>query len=143
MSFRRRLLSTGNRFGVWLYRRSSGRLMGGDKVLVITVPGRRTSEPRSTCVRYLDVPEGLLVWGSASGAPRDPDWFRNLRTAAEAEVQVGAEHHRVRPRELVGEERAAAWNDVVLELVPGVERYARKSGRTIPVAVLERAARGG
>jgi len=30
MSFRRRLLSTGNRFGVWLYRRSSGRLMGGE-----------------------------------------------------------------------------------------------------------------
>ena len=140
MTVRRRMLSAGNRFGVWLYRRSAGRLMGGRKVLAITVPGRRTGEPRSTCVRYLHVPEGLLVWGTASGAPRDPDWFRNLRAASEAEVQLGAERYLVRPRELLGEERDTAWNDVVLRLVPGVERYARKAGRTIPVALLERVA---
>lgn len=140
MSVRRRLLSTGNRFGVWLYRRTAGRLMGAGKVLVMTVPGRRTGEPRSTCVRFLDVPEGLLVWGTASGAPRDPDWFRNLRAAPEAVVQVGAERYRVRPHELLGDERDAAWNGVVLRLLPDVERYARTAGRTIPVALLERVA---
>jgi deazaflavin-dependent oxidoreductase (nitroreductase family) len=132
-----RLTRIGNRIGVWTYRWSDGRLVGGGKVLMLTVPGRRTGLPRSTCVRFLRTAEGLVVWGTASGAPRDPDWFRNLRAADLAEVQVGSDRFTVRPRELVGEAREATWRDTVLVQVPGVARYARKAGRTIPVAVLE------
>jgi deazaflavin-dependent oxidoreductase (nitroreductase family) len=128
----------GNRSGAWLYRVSGGRLLGSGKVLLLTVPGRRSGLPRSTCVRFLDTPAGLVVWGTASGAPRDPDWFRNLRAAERAEAQVGRDTFRVRPRELLGAEREAAWHDTVLARVPQVARYARKAGRTIPVAVLER-----
>lgn len=134
---RRRFTSVGNRFGVWLYSVSNGRAAGGsDKVLVITSPGRRSNRPRSTCVRYLEYDGGYLVWGTASGAPRDPDWFRNLRACETADVQVGADHRPVRRRELTGEERDRAWRDVVLSRVPRVARYERKAGRKIPVAVL-------
>jgi hypothetical protein len=34
------------------------------------------------------------------------------------------------------------WNDVVLAAAPEVEKFARKAGRTIPVAVLEVVGRG-
>ena len=88
-----------------MYRVLDGRFFGGGKdvhVLIITTPGRRTAIPRSTCVRFLDSADGLVVWGTASGSARDPDWFRN-----------------------------------VLVQVPGVEKYARRAGRTIPVAILE------
>jgi deazaflavin-dependent oxidoreductase (nitroreductase family) len=129
----------GNRMGVWLYVRSAGRLAGGaDKVLLLTVPGRRSGQPRSSCMRYLSTDDGLMVWGTASGAPRDPDWFRNLRVAEMADVQVGRDTFRVRPRELLGAERDTAWRDTVLVRAPEVTRYADKAGRTIPVAVLER-----
>ena len=137
---RRRLTRIGNRIGVWMYRASDGRLGSGGKdvtVLLITTPGRRTGIPRATCVRYLDSAEGFLVWGTGSGSPGDPDWFRNLRKANVADVQVGAKTRQVRPRELLGDERAAVWKNVVLARVPKVERYERKAGRTIPVAVLE------
>jgi deazaflavin-dependent oxidoreductase (nitroreductase family) len=137
---KRRLTRIGNRFGVWLYRVLDGRLASGSKdvhVLMITTPGRRTGIPRSTCVRYLDTADGLVVWGTASGAPRDPDWFRNLRRAPVAEVQIRDKHMQVRPRELIGDERDAIWNGVVLAHAPEVTRYARRAGRTIPVAVLE------
>jgi len=43
----------------------------------------------------------------------------------------------VRPRELLGEERDAAWKGVVLAQAPEVEKYARRAGRTIPVALLQ------
>jgi deazaflavin-dependent oxidoreductase (nitroreductase family) len=136
MSVRRRLQSWGNRFGVWLYRRTSGRAGGGaDKVLVLTVPGRRTATPRSTCMSYVETADGLLVWGSASGAPSDPDWFRNLRAVESAQILVGDQVRTVVPRELLGAERDAAWQ-TVLARRPGVARYARKAGRTIPVALL-------
>ena len=75
--------------------------------------------------------------GDCLRRPRDPDWFRNLRKAKLADVQVGAKALRVRPRELVAEERDKAWNDIVLAQAPEVEKYAKRAGRTIPVALLE------
>jgi F420H(2)-dependent quinone reductase len=137
---KRRLTRIGNRIGVWLYRVSNGRLGSGSKnvrVLMITTPGRRTGIPRSTCVRYLDTAEGFVVWGTASGARHDPDWFRNLRRASVAEVQVRDRRMLVRPRELIGDERDAIWKGVVLARAPEVSKYAKRAGRTIPVAVLQ------
>ena len=138
-TFKHRLVRVGNRVGVWMYRAFDGRLASYNKrakVLMITTPGRRTGVLHSTCVRYLDVSDGFLVWGTASGAPRDPDWFRNLRRAELADVQVGAETLQVRPRELVAGEREKAWSDIVLTQAPEVEKYAQRAGRTIPVALL-------
>jgi deazaflavin-dependent oxidoreductase (nitroreductase family) len=135
----RRMARIGNRFAVGLYRRLGGRLSSGSKdvhVLMITTPGRRTGLPRPTCVRYLETPEGLLVWGTGSGSPRDPDWFQNLRAARRADVQVRDDRFEVEARELEGAERDAAWRETVLAEAPEVERYARKAGRTIPVALL-------
>ena len=139
-TLKRRLTRAGNRIGVWMYRTLDGRLSSGSKdvhVLLITTPGRRTGIQRSTCVRYLEAPAGFVVWGTGSGSPSDPDWFRNLRKVEVADVQVMARHLRVRPRELVSAERDVMWNDVVIAQAPNVERYARKAGRTIPVAVLQ------
>jgi deazaflavin-dependent oxidoreductase (nitroreductase family) len=130
----------GNRIGVWMYRTLDGRLSSGSRrvtVLMLTTPGRRTGMPRSTCVRYLERPEGLLVWGTGSGSREDPDWFRNLRAAGETDVQIRDRHLRARVRELLGEERDRVWRDVVLREAPEVEKYARRAGRVIPIAVLE------
>ena len=40
-------------------------------------------------VRYLDHDGGYLVWGTGSGSRTDPDWFRNLRRADLATVEIG------------------------------------------------------
>lgn len=137
----RRLTALGGRIGVWLYRTFDGKASGGNKaagVLMLTVPGRHTGLPRSTCVRFLDRPQGYVVWGTGSGSKRDPDWFRNLRAAGTAEVQIGAEVFQAQARELVGSERDSMWEGDILPTLPGVRRYAEKAGRTIPVAVLSR-----
>lgn len=136
---RRRLTRMGNRIAVWLYRATDGRLGSGSKsvhVLMITVPGRRTGLPRSTCVRFLQTHDGPVVWGTGSGSPRDPDWFQNLRLADVADVRMGADRLQVRPQELHDGARDAMWQDTILAQAPEVSRYARKAGRTIPVAIL-------
>ena len=134
----RSLTSRGNAFGVWLHRVAKGRLdaWGDTTVLMITSPGRRTGVPRSTMVRYLDHDGGYLVWGSGSGAPRDPDWFRNLRHTPTARIEIGTEGEDVEAEELTGAERDRVWHDVVLARAPGVARYEKKAGRVIPVAML-------
>jgi deazaflavin-dependent oxidoreductase (nitroreductase family) len=140
ITLQHRMQRLGNQIGVWMYRVSDGRLASSNKnvkVLMITTPGRRTGVLHSTCVRYLETADGFLVWGTASGAPRDPDWFRNLRKAKTADVQIGAKTLQVRPRELLAEEREKAWNSVVLVQAPEVQKYAQRARRTIPVALLE------
>jgi hypothetical protein len=57
--------------------------------------------------------------------------------AKTADVQIAGTTLQVRPRELLGEERDAAWQGIVLAQAPEVEKYARKAGRTIPVALLQ------
>jgi deazaflavin-dependent oxidoreductase (nitroreductase family) len=136
----RRWTRVGNVIGVWMYRTLGGRLSSGSKdvhVLMITTPGRRSGVPRSTCVRYLETPEGLVVWGTGSGSRRDPDWFQNLRHAPTAQVQVRQRKFAARHRELHGEERDTVWRDVILAEAPEVRRFEEKAGRTIPVAVLQ------
>jgi deazaflavin-dependent oxidoreductase (nitroreductase family) len=140
ITLQHRMQRLGNQIGVWMYRVSDGRLASSNKnvkVLMITTAGRRTGVLHSTCVRYLETADGFLVWGTASGAPRDPDWFRNLRKAKTADVQIGAKTLQVRPRELLAEERETAWNSVVLVQAPEVQKYAQRARRTIPVALLE------
>ena len=87
-------------------------------------------------VRYLDHDGGYLVWGTGSGSPTDPDWFRNLRRAREATVEIGTRAETVTATELRGEERDRVWRDVVLAKVPAVAKYEAKAGRIIPVALL-------
>lgn len=136
----RRWTRAGNRIGVWMYRTLGGRLASGSRrvhVLMLTTPGRRTGLPRSTCVRYLERPDGLLVWGTGSGSRADPDWFRNLRAAGVTDVQLGKRRVRARFREVIGADRDAMWRDVILTEAPEVEKFARRSGRVIPVGLLQ------
>ncbi|MFW5473622.1 nitroreductase/quinone reductase family protein [Knoellia sp. CPCC 206450] len=135
----RAMRARGNAIGVWMHRAFKGRLDGGGKVggvLMLTTPGRRTGLPRSTMVRYLDDGDAHLVWGTGSGSPAEPDWFRNLRQVSEATVEIGTTASRVRPEVLADDERARVWRDVVLAQIPTVAKYERRSGRTIPVARL-------
>lgn len=138
-TLKHQVLHTGNAIGVWIHHASKGRLDSGSKdahVLMITTPGRRTGLPRSTMVRFLEHDGGYLVWGTGSGSPTEPDWFRNLRRARHAEVEIGTTREAVTARVLQGTERDRIWQDVIVAQVPGVVKYEARSGRTIPVAHL-------
>lgn len=129
----------GNTLGVWLYRRSDGRLAGpgnGTTIGLLTVPGRTTGIPRTVAIGFFPHGTGYLVAGSASGARRDPQWFRNLRAAPHARIQIGAAHLDADVRIAGGAERDMLWQQVILAHAPGRRRYEKKAGRIIPVAVL-------
>jgi deazaflavin-dependent oxidoreductase (nitroreductase family) len=137
---RHRLTHTGNVLGVSLYRRSGGRIgghgSGGTRVILITTPGRRTGQPHTTAVGSFPYQQGFLVVGSGGGSPTEPDWFKNLRKAARAEVQVGTRTFPAGIRVLTDAERDAAFHDIVVAQVPRYGTYEAKCGRQMPLAVL-------
>jgi proline iminopeptidase len=80
-----------------------------------------------------------VIIASKGGAPTHPDWYRNLMANPEIEVEVGTNRHKVRARELHGEERERVWTKQK-ELMPGFAEYEQKTQgiREIPVILLER-----
>jgi deazaflavin-dependent oxidoreductase (nitroreductase family) len=136
----RRLMRAGNSLAVFLYRRSNGRIggtaRGGTPVLLLTVPGRKTGTPHTTPVSYFEDQGGYVVTGTAGGTNQDPQWFRNLRAASRAHVELGPRHVDVDVHVASEAERDRLWREVVLARAPSFATYEDKSGRVIPVAVL-------
>src|SRR5690348_1252047 len=129
----------GNALGVWLYRRSDGRLAGpsrGTTIGLLTVPGRNTGIPRTVAIGFFPHGVGYVVAGSGSGSKQDPQWFRNLKAAAHAQIQIGATHMDADVRVAENAERDTLWHEVILARDPRRRRYEKKAGRVIPVAVL-------
>jgi deazaflavin-dependent oxidoreductase (nitroreductase family) len=136
----KKMMRAGNGLAVSLYRRSKGRIGGkaggGTSVLLLTVPGRKTGTPRTTPVSYFEAEGGFVVSGTAGGSKVEPQWFRNLRAAPRAHVELGARHLDADVHVTSGDERDRIWRDVVLARAPSFAKYEKKSGRTIPIAVL-------
>ncbi|MEV6414495.1 nitroreductase/quinone reductase family protein [Kribbella sp. NPDC051718] len=137
--FLRTVAGIANRLATGLYRRSGGRIGGTAKglpVLLITVAGRRTGTPYTVPVAYFETDGGYLVTGSAGGSKPDPQWFRNLRAATRARIQIGDRRYDVDVHVFEGADRDRLWRDVVLARAPFFAKYEAKAGRIIPVAVL-------
>lgn len=106
-------------------------------VLRLTTTGRKSGEPRSVTLMYLDDGGTPVVIASNAGEPRHPSWYLNLREHPEARVMTRAGERRVRARTAEGEERARLWRRL-LEQNGDYGTYAeRAGGREIPLVILE------
>ena len=133
-------MASGNKFASRLYQKSNGKVLGsvrGCPVLVLTVPGRKSGQPRTTPVAYFEHEGSYVVVGSAGGAKEEPDWIKNLEAASTATVQIGDDTFDVSIRVLgAGEERDRIFYDVVVRKAPFFGDYEKKAGRVIKLGIL-------
>jgi F420H(2)-dependent quinone reductase len=138
MGVQRTLMRAANAIPVKLFRMSDGRLMGraaGLSTLLLTVAGRRTGVEHSTLVAYFEDDGRYVVTGSAGGSTAEPQWFRNLRRADRAVVQIGPTRTEVGVAIADAAEHAILWQRLV-GLSPGFAKYQAKVERQIPIATL-------
>ncbi|WP_033322276.1 nitroreductase/quinone reductase family protein [Streptomyces yerevanensis] len=128
-----------NRQVIEEFRSNVGQVGGyfeGARLLLLTTTGARTGTRHTTPVGYL--PDGggrVLVIGSAGGAPKHPDWFRNLLVHPQVTVETGVFTYEARAVVLAGEERDRVFARAV-EAEPGWAEYQAKTDRVIPVVAL-------
>jgi F420H(2)-dependent quinone reductase len=126
-------------FSAWIYRISSGKLMGqfpsGAPVFLLTTKGRRSGRSRTVPLLYLQDGDDLLVVASQGGAPRHPAWYHNLLSDPMAEALVGKRRIEVAACTLSPDEKAAVWPRLVA-IYPPYETYQRRTKRDIPVVRL-------
>ena len=141
-----KILRAMSRANVWLYQRTGGRIGGtwrigsalrrGVPVLLLTTTGRKSGEPRTTPLLFMEDGGRYVVVASQGGLPKHPLWYTNLRADPKVRVQVGPRTMPMRAREASPEERAALWPRLVA-LYADFATYQAWTERTIPVVLLE------
>jgi deazaflavin-dependent oxidoreductase (nitroreductase family) len=114
---------------------TEGHEWNGLRTLVLATTGRRTGEPRRTCLIYGTSGDDFVVVGSKGGAKKDPEWFRNLQAEPTVGVQAGARRFTARARVASPEERERLWPEMV-RIFPLYDEYAQKTDRVIPIVLL-------
>jgi deazaflavin-dependent oxidoreductase (nitroreductase family) len=121
--------------------RAAGGQLGGRQVLLLTTTGARTGQPRTTPMMYVPDGDRLLVIASNAGAPKHPDWYRNLSAHPEVTVEVAGETYPATATALDGAERDErfAW---ISAQYPFFTEHQAGVRRQIPVVALVRRSDG-
>ncbi|MGK3207949.1 nitroreductase family deazaflavin-dependent oxidoreductase [Amycolatopsis sp. MEPSY49] len=114
---------------------TEGHESNGVYTLILATTGRRTGEPRRTCLIYGRSGDDFVVVASKAGADDDPAWLKNLEAEPSVGVQVGPRRFTARARVASPAEREALWPRMV-EIFPLYAEYAEKTERVIPVVLL-------
>ena len=134
----KRLVRAAVALNVRVYRASGGRLMGrvhGVPLLLLSVAGRQSGVTHTTPLSYFGDRGRFVVAGSDAGAPLEPQWFRNLRRADCAAIQVGSRRYDVTISIAGAEERTLLMRQLTAR-VPFFAQYLQTVTREIPLAVL-------
>jgi deazaflavin-dependent oxidoreductase (nitroreductase family) len=105
--------------------------------LLLVTRGRSSGKLRRTALAYGEHDGRYVVVASNGGAARHPDWYLNLVRDPLVQVQVRDDRFAARARDATADKRPALWK-LVTSLSPVLDDYLRRSGREIPVVILER-----
>ncbi|HJP76728.1 MAG TPA: nitroreductase family deazaflavin-dependent oxidoreductase [Pseudonocardiaceae bacterium] len=115
--------------------------MHRDRLVLLTTTGARSGEPRTTPMMFHRDGDRVLVIASNVGAPKHPDWYRNLVANPRVSVEIGDEKYQASASTATGAERERLWR-VLTENYPFFAEHQTKTSREIPVVVLTRADQG-
>jgi len=141
-----KIIKTMSKVNVAIYRWTGG-LLGskwrvgsafpwGIPVLLLTTIGRKSGQPRTAPLVFIEDGGNVIVVASQGGLPKDPLWYKNLVATAKCEVQIKRRKMKMTAHTASSEERAELWPKLVAHY-PDFASYATWTERTIPVVILE------
>jgi deazaflavin-dependent oxidoreductase (nitroreductase family) len=121
------------------FRANDGKVGGqfkGADLLLLTMTGAKSGEPRISPLAYFRIDGKLLIIGSFAGADVNPAWVHNLRANPSAHVEIGNDASDVTARELPSAERDELFGKITAA-APGFADYQANTSRVIPVFELQ------
>jgi len=123
----------------WAYRATGGRLggrfRGGAPVFLLITKGRKSGQPRTAPLLYLEDDGRYVVVASKGGMSHHPLWFHNLEADPQVEVELGKRRIPMTARRASPEEKAALWPKLVA-MYRDYDDYQARTERDIPVVIL-------
>ena len=119
--------------------RAGGEIEGmhRDGLVLLTTVGARTGRPHTTPVMFQRDGDRLLVMASNAGAPKAPDWYRNLVAEPRVTVEIGQDSYVAEASVLTGAEWEQHWA-ALTAAYPFFADHERQAGRVIPIVALTR-----
>jgi len=105
--------------------------------LLLVTRGRRSGKLRRTALAYGEHDGHYVLVASNGGAKRHPDWYLNLLQDPAVQVQIRDDRFAATARDATADERPELWK-LMTSIGPELEAHQRKSGREIPIVILER-----
>ena len=124
-----------NRQLIAQYRADGGASMGDRPLVLLTTVGRKTGMPRTTPMMFVRDDERIFVVASNAGAPKDPQWYRNLINDPSVTVELPGEEFKARATPLDGADYDRTWT-MIKERFPFFAEHDERAGRRIPVVEL-------
>jgi deazaflavin-dependent oxidoreductase (nitroreductase family) len=121
------------------FRANSGKVgppFEGRPMLLLHTKGRKTGQPRINPLVYLADGDRFVIIASKGGAPRDPQWYRNLVANPDVEIEVDTRTIPVKAVVVTGPERDELYARQAA-VMPAFAGYQQRAGRVIPVIALE------
>jgi deazaflavin-dependent oxidoreductase (nitroreductase family) len=125
------------RAAVGLYRRTGGKVGGtlrGAPVCLLTTRGRKSGQPRTAPLLYIEDGDDVIVVASKGGWPSHPLWYLNLVADPEVTLQIGDDVRPMTARTANADERARLWQRVV-SMYDDYANYQSWTDREIPVVI--------
>ena len=108
----------------------------GIPVLLLTTIGRKSGQPRTLPLIFIEEGDHIIIVASRGGLPSEPLWYKNLVANPECNVQIRRRKMKTKARTASPEEREALWPKLVAQY-PDFASYATWTDRILPVVILE------
>lgn len=134
----RKIVTAGN---IWALKLSGGRLGNsflGKPIVLLTTIGHKSGLPRTVPIYYVMDGDRYLLVGTNGGSDEDPLWLRNARVNPRVTIERLGQRRDMILRIATEDEKAGYW-PMLTEYFPPWQEVADRSGRNIPVAILEAA----
>lgn len=122
------------------FRANGGKVaqFGDAPLVILHTVGAKSGSVREIPLVALLEPERMVVFASAAGSPKHPDWYFNLLANPEITVEYKTETFTARVTELPADDAAATLN-AQAELMPQFGGYITSAApRVIPAFAITR-----
>ncbi|MGI9326346.1 MAG: nitroreductase family deazaflavin-dependent oxidoreductase [Pseudomonadales bacterium] len=109
----------------------------GNPMILLTMTGAKSGRELTTPLSYCADGDECIIFASAGGSPKHPNWYFNIVANMDVTVERGGEKYAAKAVLTTGEERELAFNKMVTEL-PRFGEYQENTDRQIPVFRLVR-----
>lgn len=120
-----------------VYRLTGGRIggrMGKAPVCLLTTTGRKSGQPRTVPLLYLENGNDIVVVASKGGMSTHPAWYLNLVDNPQVTIQIGKTITKMVARTATPEEKPALWERLAT-MYKGYNNYQARTEREIPVVI--------
>ncbi len=122
------------------FRANGGRCGGrfeGNPMILLTMAGGKSGRSLTTPLSYCADGDDCIIFASAGGAPKHPNWYHNIVANADVVIERGQEKYAAKAVLTEGAERQEAFRKMVAAM-PRFGDYQEQTDHEIPVFRLVR-----